>query len=102
MAGLDVRSPLGALRHIDDAKRAEALSLVRAGRLYDLGRELHEGIPAFPGRHSARRSSPTPGRGWGTTTSTGRTRSSARRCRSARTSTLCATCAWATAPTTGG
>jgi kynurenine formamidase len=61
MAGLDVRSPLGALRHIDDAKRAEALSLVRTGRLYDLGRELHEGIPAFPGRHFRQTLVPNPG-----------------------------------------
>jgi kynurenine formamidase len=28
-----------------------ALSVVREGRLYDLSRELHEGIPVFPGRH---------------------------------------------------
>ena len=32
---------LGALRHIDDAKRAEAMALVRTGRMYDLGHELH-------------------------------------------------------------
>ena len=31
-------------------KRTHALSLVRKGRLYDLGRELHEGVPVFPGR----------------------------------------------------
>jgi kynurenine formamidase len=41
---------LGMLNHVDDAKRMEALGLVREGRLYDLGRELHEGIPVFPGR----------------------------------------------------
>jgi kynurenine formamidase len=28
-----------------------ALEAVHEGRLYDLGRELHEGIPVFPGRH---------------------------------------------------
>jgi kynurenine formamidase len=28
-----------------------ALDVVRHGRLYDLGRELHDGIPVFPGRH---------------------------------------------------
>jgi kynurenine formamidase len=42
---------VGMLNHIDDAKRASALSLVRSGRLYDLGRELHEDIPVFPGRY---------------------------------------------------
>jgi len=42
---------LGMLNHIDDAKRVEALRLVRTGRLYDLGYELHEGIPTFPGRY---------------------------------------------------
>jgi Putative cyclase len=41
----------GALALIDDAKRARALSLVRAGRLYDLGRVLDEAAPVFPGRH---------------------------------------------------
>jgi kynurenine formamidase len=40
----------GMLNHVDDAKRAEALGLVRQGRLYDLGRELHQGVPVFPGR----------------------------------------------------
>ena len=45
-----VADPLGKLAHVDEAKRREALSLVRTGRLYDLGRELHEDIPAFPGR----------------------------------------------------
>jgi kynurenine formamidase len=38
------------LNHVDEAKRLQALGLVRAGRLYDLGRVLHEGIPTFPGR----------------------------------------------------
>jgi kynurenine formamidase len=42
---------LGMLNHIDDAKRAEAIGLVRAGRLYDLGRVLDERIPVFPGRY---------------------------------------------------
>ena len=42
---------LGMLNHIDDAKRAQALRLVRAGRLYDLGRVLDERIPVFPGRY---------------------------------------------------
>jgi kynurenine formamidase len=41
---------LGMLNHVDDAKRLQALSLVRHGRLYDLGRVLDEDIPAFPGR----------------------------------------------------
>jgi kynurenine formamidase len=41
---------IGMLRHVDEAKRLEALDLVREGRLYDLGRELHEDIPTFPGR----------------------------------------------------
>ena len=42
---------LGMLNHVTDAKRREALALVRDGRLYDLGRELHESIPVFPGRY---------------------------------------------------
>jgi kynurenine formamidase len=41
---------LGMLNHVDEAKRREALGLVRHGRLYDLGRELNEDIPVFPGR----------------------------------------------------
>jgi kynurenine formamidase len=41
---------LGMLNHVDEAKRLEALGLIREGRLYDLGRVLHEGIPVFPGR----------------------------------------------------
>ncbi len=52
---------LGALRHIDDAKRAAALATVRTGRVYDLGRELHEGIPVFPGRHFRQTLVPNPG-----------------------------------------
>ena len=42
---------LGMLNHIDDAKRLEALSLVRSGRVYDLGRVLDETVPVFPGRY---------------------------------------------------
>ncbi len=41
---------LGMLNHIDDAKRLQALSVVREGRVYDLGHELHEDVPVFPGR----------------------------------------------------
>ena len=41
---------LGMLNHVDDAKRLAALALVRAGRLYDLGRILDETVPVFPGR----------------------------------------------------
>jgi kynurenine formamidase len=39
------------LNHVDEAKRREALGLVRDGRLYDLGRVLDEDIPVFPGRY---------------------------------------------------
>ena len=35
----------------DAARRRAALSLVRQGRLYDLGRVLDERSPVFPGRH---------------------------------------------------
>jgi kynurenine formamidase len=52
---------LGALRHVSDATRQAALSLVREGRLVDLGRELHEGIPVFPGRHFRQTLVPNPG-----------------------------------------
>ena len=45
-----VAGEIGRLALVDDAKRLEALSLVRAGRMYDLGRVLDENIPAFPGR----------------------------------------------------
>ena len=41
----------GMLNHVDEAKRVAALRLVRSGRLYDLGHELHEGVPVFPGRY---------------------------------------------------
>jgi kynurenine formamidase len=39
------------LQHVDEAKRREALALVREGRLFDLGRILDENIPTFPGRY---------------------------------------------------
>jgi kynurenine formamidase len=39
------------LRHVTEAKRLQALSLVREGRLYDLGRVLDEHSPVFPGRY---------------------------------------------------
>jgi kynurenine formamidase len=42
---------LGMLNHVDERKRREALSLVREGRLYDLGRVLDESVPVFPGRY---------------------------------------------------
>jgi kynurenine formamidase len=42
---------LGMLNHIDDAKRLEAMGLVREGRLYDLGHPLNEDVPVFPGRY---------------------------------------------------
>jgi kynurenine formamidase len=41
----------GMLNHVDDAKRREALALVRHGRLYDLGHVLDEHVPVFPGRY---------------------------------------------------
>src|SRR6266704_3201863 len=41
---------IGMLNHVTAAKRVEALSLVRDGRLYDLGRVLDEHVPVFPGR----------------------------------------------------
>jgi kynurenine formamidase len=42
---------IGMLNHITEAKRLEALSLVRSGRLYDLAHVLDERVPVFPGRH---------------------------------------------------
>ena len=42
---------LGCLNYCTEEKRVEALSLVREGRVYDLGHELHEGVPVFPGRY---------------------------------------------------
>jgi kynurenine formamidase len=52
---------IGMLERIDDAKRASAMRLVRSGRVYDLGRELHDGIPVFPGRHFRQTLVPNPG-----------------------------------------
>jgi kynurenine formamidase len=49
---LGVRSSdIGMLVHVDEAKRTEALGLVRDGRLFDLGRVLDETVPVFPGRY---------------------------------------------------
>jgi kynurenine formamidase len=45
------RDEAGMLARVDEAKRREALALVRAGRLYDLGRVLDETVPVFPGRY---------------------------------------------------
>ena len=42
---------LGMLNHVDEAKRLEALALVREGRMFDLGHVLDEHIPVFPGRY---------------------------------------------------
>src|SRR3954451_18682235 len=61
VVGVTAAAELGALRHLDDAKRPAALATVRAGRLNDLGRELHEGIPVFPGRHFRQTLVPNPG-----------------------------------------
>jgi kynurenine formamidase len=46
-----VNEATGALRHITEAKRLQALGRVREGRLYDLGRVLDERCPVFPGRY---------------------------------------------------
>jgi kynurenine formamidase len=46
-----VNDEIGMLAHVDEAKRREALGLVREGRLYDLARVLDESVPAFPGRY---------------------------------------------------
>jgi kynurenine formamidase len=46
-----VTSERGALDRITEAKRLEALALVRQGRLYDLGHVLDERVPVFPGRY---------------------------------------------------
>jgi kynurenine formamidase len=45
-----VSDELGMLKNVDEAKRLEALALVRAGHVYDLGHVLDEDIPVFPGR----------------------------------------------------
>jgi kynurenine formamidase len=42
---------LGMLNHLTPQKRVDALSLVRDGRIYDLGRVLDESVPVFPGRY---------------------------------------------------
>src|SRR5262245_46276762 len=42
---------LGMLNHIDEAKRLQAMSLVREGRMYDLSHVLDENVPVFPGRY---------------------------------------------------
>jgi kynurenine formamidase len=42
---------IGMLNLVDEAKRLEALSLVREGRIYDLGHVLDEDSPVFPGRY---------------------------------------------------
>jgi kynurenine formamidase len=42
---------IGMLNHLDDAKRREALGLVREGRMYDISHDLHEDVPVFPGRY---------------------------------------------------
>lgn len=47
----EVADERGMLRHVTDATRLRALSLVREGRLYDLGRVLDETAPVFPGRY---------------------------------------------------
>jgi kynurenine formamidase len=47
----DLVDELGLLRHVTEAKRLDALRLVRRGRLYDLGRVLDEHSPVFPGRY---------------------------------------------------
>ncbi|HEX2035679.1 MAG TPA: cyclase family protein [Chloroflexota bacterium] len=41
---------LGTLNEITPTKVVAAARLVRQGRVYDLGRTLHENVPAFPGR----------------------------------------------------
>src|SRR5213082_2758976 len=41
---------LGMLNHVTPEKRLAALSRVREGRVFDLGRVLDERVPVFPGR----------------------------------------------------
>ena len=98
---------LGMLNHVDEAKRLEALALVREGRLFDLGHVLDENIPVFPGRYfrqtlvtTAHHANGNGGVGEGTSTGS-RSRSRAR-CRSAPTSTPSAISRWTTAATTAG
>ena len=96
------------LSHVDEAKRREALALVREGRLYDLGRVLDENVPVFPGRYFRQTLVTTAHHAnarWrrrGEPTSTGSPSRSPARCSSARTSTRSATCRSATAATTAG
>jgi kynurenine formamidase len=42
---------IGMLNLVDEAKRLQALGLVRDGRVYDLGHVLDEKAPVFPGRY---------------------------------------------------
>jgi kynurenine formamidase len=42
---------IGMLNLIDEGKRVAALGLVQEGELYDLGHELNEDVPVFPGRY---------------------------------------------------
>jgi kynurenine formamidase len=51
VVGVNTSDERGMLALVDDAKRVEALSLVRTGRLYDLGHVLDEHVPVFPGRY---------------------------------------------------
>jgi kynurenine formamidase len=60
VVGVTDAGGLGGLRHVDEAKRLAALTLVREGRLFDLGHELHEDIPVFPGRHFRQTLVPNP------------------------------------------
>jgi hypothetical protein len=46
---------VGMLEHVDEAKRREALGLVREGRVFDLGRILDETFRPSPGATSGRR-----------------------------------------------
>jgi kynurenine formamidase len=51
VVGVKEQAELGMLAHVDEAKRRDALALVRAGRMYDLGRVLDDTVPVFPGRY---------------------------------------------------
>ena len=44
------RDQIGSLNEITPGKIVEAAKLVKTGRVYDLGRVIHENIPRFPGR----------------------------------------------------
>ena len=41
----------GAINHITPGKVIQAAQLIRDGRIYELGRDYHSGMPLFPGRH---------------------------------------------------